>query len=96
MATTVFQCTPDELLARVSSRELSELIIYYTRVRPLPRHVDDVRFAYIPFMIAKANGAKDVKLSDFYFKTGDKAKPTMTPQQMLEEMKRGMAALGGR
>lgn len=87
----------EELLARISSRELTEWMAY-DRLEPFGEWRADVRSALVAMVMANAWRGKDQKaftVDDFLIKFDAEAKPAQTVEQQMKMFEMLAGAIGG-
>lgn len=80
-----------ELQARMSSREFSEWMAYYS-IAPFGEERADLRSAIVANMVAAAAGSKETKVDDYMPKFGEDRKPK---QKSMIEMQSLFNSLPG-
>ncbi len=75
--------TVAELLARISSAELTEWE-EFNRLEPFGEERADLRSAIVAATVAAGAGVKGAKPADFMPKFGPEARPRMTGRQMAD------------
>lgn len=81
----------EELLARISSRELTEWAVFEREYGPLGPERGDWQAAVVAHTLATVHGAKNAKLADFLPRWGPK--PRQTGEEQLALFK-GLASQG--